>query len=162
MGHGRVIGIDVEIRPHNRAAIESHELFEYIEMVEGSSVSPEVVARVRASIGSSERALVVLDSNHTKEHVLAELRAYAPLVGAGSYLVAADGGIMSAAAGAPLARDDWSWNNPQAAVAEFLEGNDDFVLDPPVPVFNEGSISEGVSYWTGGWLRRVGQTDTGL
>lgn len=155
MGHGRVIGVDVEIRPHNRAAIESHELFEYIEMVEGSSVSPEVVARVRASIGPSEHALVVLDSNHTKEHVLAELRAYAPLVGAGSYLVAADGGIMSAAAGAPLARDDWSWNNPQAAVAEFLEANDDFVLDPPVPVFNEGSISEGVSYWTGGWLRRA-------
>lgn len=156
MGHGRVIGIDLEIRPHNRAAIESHELFGYIEMVEGSSVSPEVVARVAASVGQSERALVILDSNHTKEHVLAELRAYAPLVGAGSYLVAADGGIMSAAAGAPLARDDWSWNNPQAAVAEFVQENQDFVLDPPAAVFNEGSISEGVSYWTGGWLRRVG------
>jgi cephalosporin hydroxylase len=87
MGHGRVIVRRREIRPPNRSAIESHELFEYIEMVEGSSVSPEVLARVRASIGPSECALVIQDSNHTKDHVLAELRAYAPLVGAGSYLV---------------------------------------------------------------------------
>ena len=155
MGRGRVVGVDVEIRPHNRAAIESHELFEHIELVEGSSVSEEVVTKVRSLAGPEDRALVVLDSNHTRDHVLAELRAYAPLVAPGSYLVVADGGIMTAVAGAPLAREDWSWNNPQAAVAQFLEENPGFVLDPPAPVFNEGSILQGVSYWTGGWLRRI-------
>ena len=155
MGHGRVVGIDVEIRPHNRAAIESHELFDLIDLVEGSSVSPETLGRVRSLVDPQASAMVILDSNHTKEHVLAELRSYAAFVGVGSYLVAADGGIMSAAAGAPLAKPDWSWNNPQEAVCDFLQGNEDFVLDPPAPVFNEGSITEGVSYWTGGWLRRT-------
>lgn len=155
MGHGRVIGIDVEIRPHNRAAIESHALFEHITLVEGSSVSPEVVAEVRSLVGPAERALVILDSNHARDHVLGELEAYAPFVGVGSYLVAADGGIMTAAAGAPLARDDWAWNNPLAAVEEFLKTHNEFVAEAPVPVFNEGSITQGVSYWSGGWLRRT-------
>jgi cephalosporin hydroxylase len=156
MGRGRVIGIDVEIRPHNRAAIEAHELFDLIDLVEGSSVSPETVAHVRSLVQPGETGLVILDSNHTREHVLAELRAYSEFVGPGSYLVAADGGIMTAAAGAPLAGNDWAWNNPLGAVAEFLRENTDFVLEPPAPVFNEGSITQAVSYWTGGWLRRTG------
>lgn len=155
MGRGRVIGIDVEIRPHNREAIEAHELFDLIDLVEGSSVAPETVALVRSLVKPGETGLVILDSNHSKGHVLGELRAYAPFVTPGSYLVAADGGIMSSVAGAPLARDDWSWNNPQAAVAEFLQDHGDFVEGQPAPVFNEGSITRSVSYWTGGWLRRI-------
>lgn len=156
IGHGRVIGIDVEIRPHNRAALEAHELFEHITLVEGSSVAPETVEQVRSLVGEDRNGFVVLDSNHTKEHVLSELRAYAGFVGAGSYLVAADGGIMTSAVGAPLARPDWATNNPLHAIDEFLQGNDEFTREPPAPVFNEGSITRGPSYWTGGWLRRTG------
>lgn len=156
MGRGRVIGIDVEIRPHNRAAIESHELFDLIDLVEGSSVAAETVARVRSLIEPGERGLVILDSNHTKEHVLAELRAYSEFVGPDSYLVVADGGIMTAVAGAPLARHDWDWNNPIGAIEEFLKANHEFVVQQPEPVFNEGEISQGPSYWSGGWLRRIG------
>jgi cephalosporin hydroxylase len=154
MGRGRVIGIDVEIRPHNREAIEAHELFDLIDLVEGSSVAPETVEQVR-SLVPGERALVILDSNHTRDHVLRELEAYSGFVGRDSYLVVADGGIMTAAAGAPLARDDWDWNNPISAIEEFLKTHDEFVVEPPAPVFNEGSINRGVSYWTGGWLRRT-------
>src|SRR5262249_37658305 len=76
LGRGRVIGIDVEIRPHNRAAIEAHSLSDWITLVEGSSVDPDVVARVYDLIGPDESALVLLDSCHAKTHVLAELEAY--------------------------------------------------------------------------------------
>ncbi|HEX2054735.1 MAG TPA: CmcI family methyltransferase, partial [Actinomycetota bacterium] len=155
MGHGRVIGIDVEIRPHNRAALEAHELFDLITLIEGSSVAAETVDCVRSLVAPGEKGFVVLDSNHTRDHVLAELHAYSPFVAVGSYLLAADGGIMTAAAGAPLAKPDWATNNPLHAIGQFLEGNTEFVRDQPSPVFNEGSITAGPSYWTGGWLRRV-------
>jgi cephalosporin hydroxylase len=154
LGRGRVVGVDVEIRPHNRSAIEAHELAPWITLVEGSSVDPTVVARVRALAAGASRVLVVLDSRHAKDHVLAELRAYAELVTPGSYLVAADG-IMADLAGAPRTAPDWSWNNPRAAVEEFLETRRDFVrAEPPIP-FNEGLVRDRVTYWSGGWLRRI-------
>ncbi len=154
MGHGRVIGVDLEIRPHNREAIESHELFDLIELVEGDSIAPEVVEHVTSLIGESHRVMVSLDSNHTKAHVLGELDAYAPMVTEGSYIIAADG-IMGDLVGAPRSNPDWSWNNPREAAAEFARTHDQFVLDPPRPVFNEGTVSDSVTYWPGGWLRRV-------
>lgn len=154
MGHGRVVGVDLEIRPHNRKAIESHELFDLIDLVEGDSVAPEIVEQVKSCVGSGQRVMVSLDSNHTKAHVLAELAAYAPLVSVGSYVVAADG-IMGDLVGAPRASPEWSWDNPREAVAEFAQTNDDFVLDPPTPVFNEGVVADNLTYWPGGWLRRV-------
>ena len=89
MGKGRVIGIDIEIRPHNRKAIEEHHLSPLITLVEGSSVDLDIVNTVKDQIGSAETVLVLLDSNHLKEHVLAELEAYAPFVSPGSYIVAA-------------------------------------------------------------------------
>jgi len=88
---GRVIGVDVEIRPHNRSAIEAHPLKSYITLIEGSSTDAATVAAVRDLIRPGERVLVLLDSCHTKAHVKAELEAYAPLVGPGSYIVATDG-----------------------------------------------------------------------
>jgi cephalosporin hydroxylase len=97
---------------------------------------------------------VLLDSNHTAEHVLAELRAYAPLVTKGSYIVAADG-IMQEVAGAPRTKPDWTWNNPRTAVRDFLQSTTDFVgEEPPLP-FNEGSVTDRVTYWPEGFLRRV-------
>ena len=154
MGHGRVIGIDVEIRPHNRAAIEAHELFEFITLIEGSSIDPEVVHQVRTLVGPKESALVLLDSNHTKAHVLAELEAYSPLVPADSYIVACDG-IMRDLDGAPRAGSDWSWNNPAEAAKEFLASHPEFVLDPLKPPFNEGTATDPITYFPDGWLRRV-------
>jgi cephalosporin hydroxylase len=88
---GRVVGVDIEIRPHNRAAIESHFLSPYITLIEGSSIDRSVVSRVRELIKPDETVMVMLDSCHTKSHVLSELEAYGPLVTPGSYIVAMDG-----------------------------------------------------------------------
>src|SRR5205823_3509639 len=87
MGKGRVIGVDIEIRPHNRAALEVHELYSLITLIEGSSIDPAVVDKVKGAIRPSENVLVLLDANHTKDHVLKELEAYGPLVGIGSYII---------------------------------------------------------------------------
>lgn len=154
MGRGRVIGIDIEIRPHNRAAIEAHEMFPRITLVEGSSVAPEIVAQVGALVAPGETVLVLLDSNHTKAHVLAELEAYGPFVTPGSYIVATDG-IMKEVVGAPRTSPDWSWNNPLDAAAEFAASHPEFVLEEPVFPFNEGVVTERVTYWPKGFLKRV-------
>ena len=154
MGQGRVIGIDVEIRPHNREAIEAHELFDYITLIEGSSTDPTVLSQVHEAARNAESVFVMLDSNHTKAHVLAELEAYAPLVTPGSYIVAADG-IMQQVAGAPRTSEDWTWNNPRAAAEEFVAAQEGFRIEPPPFPFNEGAVESMVTYWSGGWIRRV-------
>ncbi|MBI1983199.1 MAG: class I SAM-dependent methyltransferase [Acidobacteria bacterium] len=154
MGRGRVIGIDVEIRPHNRSAIERHELFDRITLVEGSSIDARVVDRAVSMVVPDDTVMVVLDANHTREHVLAELRAYGELVSIGSYIVAADG-IMADLVGAPRSQPDWGWNNPKSAAAEFAAADQRFVIEEPVFAFNEGSIIERVTYWPGAFLRRV-------
>jgi cephalosporin hydroxylase len=153
LGRGRVVGVDIEIRPHNRAAIEAHPLFPLIELFEGDSTSPETVARVKEAVGG-DTAMVLLDSNHTKEHVLAELRAYADFVTPGSYLVVMDT-IMERVLDAPRSGPDWSWNNPGSAIAEFLAEDERFVQEEPQFAFNEGLVREPVSYWRGGYLRRL-------
>lgn len=154
MGRGRVIGVDVEIRPHNRRAIEAHELFGLITLIEGDSTAPETVARVRDEIASGERVLVILDSNHRRDHVLAELEAYAPLVSIGSWIVAMDG-IMRHLPEAPRSQPDWAENNPAAAAALFALAHPEFErTEPPVP-FNEGVVTRRVSYSPDAFLRRV-------
>jgi len=155
MGKGRVIGIDIEIREHNRAAIEAHRLSPMIELVEGSSTDPAIVEQVRSRIGATESVLVLLDSNHSQAHVAAELEAYAPLVSTGSYLVACDG-IMQQVAGAPRTEPDWSWNNPISAVHAFLEQHPEFEAHEPEWPFNEGLVRQRVSYWPQAYLRRRG------
>ncbi|HZW24579.1 MAG TPA: CmcI family methyltransferase [Gallionella sp.] len=153
MGKGRVIGVDIEIRPHNRKAIEEHELCEYITLVEGSSTEPAVVNAVKAMVKPGEVVLVILDSNHSKAHVRAELEAYSALVSSGSYIVATDG-IMKNLVGAPRSQPDWGWNNPCDAARDFAAAHPEFsVVQPPIP-FNEGVISEYVTYWPGAWLLR--------
>jgi cephalosporin hydroxylase len=154
MERGRVIGIDIEIRPHNRKAIEAHELFPLITLIEGSSIESAVVEKVKSLVRPDDRVLVLLDSCHTKAHVLAELNAYSPLVSKGSYLVAMDG-IMEEMAGAPRTEPDWTWNNPRQAVLEFVQANTDFVIEEPPLPFNEGSITARVTYWPGGFIKRV-------
>ena len=154
IGNGRVIGIDIEIRPQNRAAMEAHELAPWITMIEGSSIDEATVAQAKSLIRPDDKVLVMLDANHTRAHVLAELRAYSDLVSVGSWIVAADG-IMSDVAGAPRTEPDWTWNNPREAALDFVAERDDFrILQPPIP-FNEGMISEPVTYWPGAWVQRV-------
>lgn len=154
MEQGRVIGIDIDVRPHNRKAIEEHMLFPLITLIEGSSVDPKVIEMVKAQVNPGEKNLVLLDSCHTKEHVLAELRAYSPLVSRGSYVVAMDG-IMEEVAGAPRTHADWSWNNPRQAALEFVRSNPEFIIEEPAFLFNESNIAERVTYWPSAFIKRV-------
>lgn len=154
IGKGRVIGVDIEIRPHNRAALDAHPLRPMIELIEGDSTAAATLQRLRALLKPGEKAMVLLDGLHTRKHVLAELRAYGELVTPGMYLVAMDG-IMARLPGAPRARDDWETNNPRAAVEEFVAENRDFALEPPVPPFNEGATRTRPSYIYKGFLRRL-------
>jgi cephalosporin hydroxylase len=153
MGHGRVIGIDIEVRPHNRRALEEHALFEYITLIEGSSIARDTVDRVRSLVGSGT-VIVLLDSCHAKEHVAAELEAYSPLVSKDSYIVAMDG-IMEQVAGAPRTEPDWTWNNPRRAALEFADTHTEFVLEDPPFSFNESHLTERVTYWPNAFLKRV-------
>ncbi|HEY2748315.1 MAG TPA: CmcI family methyltransferase [Polyangia bacterium] len=154
MGRGRVVGVDIEIRPPNRAAIEAHELASLITLVEGDSVSDAVVASVRSGIGERDKVMVVLDSNHSKRHVANELRAYASMVSVGSYIVVTDG-VMEQLSDAPGGAADWKSDNPCAATREFLAADNRFVLEPPAPAFDESKVSARPTYWPLAYLRRV-------
>jgi cephalosporin hydroxylase len=154
MDHGRVIGVDVEIRQHNRQAIESHPLASFITLVEGDSIAQQTVAKVTTQIGPDETVLVLLDSCHEKQHVLEELRAYSTLVTPGSYIVAMDG-IMEDLAGAPRSSPDWTWNNPRQAALEFVAENPDFKIEEPPFAFNEGTVTERVTYWPSAFIKRL-------
>lgn len=116
----RVLGIDIDIRAHNRAAIETHPMAHRIDMIEGSSIDPQVVAQVRAAAQRHEHVLVILDSNHTHEHVLAELEAYAPLTTAGSYCVVFDTVVEDIPEAIFPGRPWGKGNNPKTAVWEYL------------------------------------------
>jgi cephalosporin hydroxylase len=153
MEKGKVVGVDIEIRPHNQTAIEEHELKPLITLIEGSSIAPEIIAKVRAEIPEGGTVLVLLDSNHTRDHVLGELRLYGPLVSRGSYIVATDG-IMAQVTGAPRTKPDWDTNNPLAAIEAFVAESPDFVVEEPAFPFNEGSVDERVTYWPRAFIRR--------
>jgi len=153
MGHGRVIGIDIEIRPQNRQAIEAHELSHLITLLEGSSTAPAVVEAAHALIKSGETAMVILDSNHSKAHVAGELEAYHDMVTPDSYIVATDG-VMKDLYDVPNGKLEWEWDHPTAAAAEFAERHPEFVLEQPAWPFNESSLSENITHWPGAWLRR--------
>jgi cephalosporin hydroxylase len=128
-GPGLVLGIDIDIRSHNRLAIEQHKLCGRIKMIEGSSVADEVVAQAYALAKDRPRVLVCLDSNHTHAHVLRELELYSPLVKAGSYLVVFDTIVEDMPESAFADRPWGRGNNPKTAVREFLRTNDRFVVD---------------------------------
>jgi cephalosporin hydroxylase len=155
MEKGRIIGIDIEIRAHNRKAIEEHFLYNgFIEMVEGSSTAKNIVEDVKAKIKKDETVLVILDSNHSKQHVLDELNAYAPMVSIGSYIVATDG-IMELVQGLDRTEADWDWNNPKAAALEFVEKNKNFIIEEPAFPFNESIINERITYWPSCYIKKI-------
>lgn len=128
-GQGRVVGVDIDIRAHNRAAIDEHPLSKRITMIEGSSIDPTVVEQVAEIAAGSARTMVILDSSHTHDHVLEELRLYSPFVHAGCYLVVFDTVIDHLPAEAFPDRPWGPGDNPKTAVHEFLSTSSRFEID---------------------------------
>ncbi len=128
----KVLGIDIDIRAHNRAAIEAHPMASRIQMIQGSSIAPEVVAQVREIAAGYERVLVCLDSNHTHAHVVAELDAYAPLTSVGSYCVVFDTIVEDVPADMFLDRPWGPGDNPKTAVREYLKAHTEFEVDETI------------------------------
>lgn len=128
-GEGRVVGVDIDIRAHNRTAIEAHPMADRITMIEGSAIDPDIVEIVRAHLPQDGGpVLVILDSHHTHDHVLTELELYSPMVGEGSYLLVLDTVIEDMDGTFP----DRPWgkgDNPKTALHEFLRTNDRFEID---------------------------------
>ena len=128
----KVLGIDIDIRAHNRAAVEAHPMASRIQMIQGSSIAPEIIAQVSAVAANYSRVLLCLDSNHTHDHVLAELEAYAPLTSKGSYCVVFDTVIED------MPKDifpDRPWgpgDNPKTAVWEYLKTHPEFEIDKSI------------------------------
>ncbi len=154
MEKGRIIGIDIEIRSHNRTAIEEHELASYITLIEGDSTDEAIVDQAKTFVKSNETVLVILDSNHTKQHVIKELNAYSPLVTKGSYIVATDG-HMKDLHDVPRGDPEWIWDNPTEAALEFAADNPEFVVEQPEWAFNESELTENITHWPGAYLKRV-------
>lgn len=124
-----VLGVDIDIRAHNREAIEAHPMFKRISMIQGSSIAPEIIEQVQARAADRQRVLVCLDSNHTHDHVLAELEAYAPLTSVGSYCVVFDTVIEDMPADMFPDRPWGPGNNPRTAVWKYLESHPEFEID---------------------------------
>jgi cephalosporin hydroxylase len=133
LGKGEVVGVDVEIRAHNRQAIETHPMGKRVTLIEGSSTDAATAAKVRAKVQGKKTVLVCLDSNHTHAHVLKELELYAPMVTSGSYCVVFDTFIEDMP-------DDYVWtdrpwgkgDNPKTAIAEYLKTHPEFEIDKSV------------------------------
>jgi len=129
IGHGEVVGVDIDIREHNRKEIESHPMHKRITLIQGSSTDEAIVSEVRQKAEGKNTVLVLLDSNHTHEHVLNELKAYAPMVTYNSYCVVFDTVVEDLPSDIYNNRPWDLGNNPKTAVREYLKQNDDFVID---------------------------------
>jgi len=128
----KVLGIDIDIRTHNRDAIETHPMASRIHMIQGSSIAPETIATVKDFARDYKRVLVCLDSNHTHDHVLAELNAYAPLTSIGSYCVVFDTIIEDMPANTFPDRPWGPGDNPKTAVWKYLETHPEFMIDQTI------------------------------
>lgn len=148
-GDGRVLGLDIDIRPHNKKAIEEHPLAHRIDMLQGSSIDESIAAQVRERAKGKSPVMVILDSNHTHEHVLRELQLYAPLVTKGSYLIIFDTVVEYMNDDAFPDRPWGVGDNPYTAVQEFLKTTDRFELNSEIE--NKLLLTVG----PGGWLKCV-------
>ena len=148
-GHGQVVAVDIDIREHNRKEIEKHPMYKRITMFEGSSISEEIVNKIREIAKTKKRVMVFLDSSHTHKHVLKELEFYAPLVSVGSYIILPDTFIEYFPKGY-LSDRPWDvGNNPLTALKEFLSKNYDFIIDTEIE--KKLMITEAFN----GYLKRV-------
>jgi cephalosporin hydroxylase len=145
----KVLGIDIDIREPNRDAIEKHPLSSRISMIEGSSIDPDIIRRVKHEAVGFNRIMVFLDSNHTYEHVLAELEAYSPLVSLGSYCVVFDTFVDDVPKETFTNRPWGPENNPKKAVIEFVKNNTNFLIDTTF----ENKLM--ITVAPGGFLQRI-------
>ena len=148
-GQGRVVSVDVDIRAHNRAALEAHPMYPRISLIEGSSTDEAVVAQVREMAAGAERVLVTLDSNHSHEHVLREMACYGPLVTPNSYLVVFDTVIDDFPADFFPDRPWGPGDNPKTAVKAFLRDHPEYVIDEDLEVKLQLTVCPS------GYLRRL-------
>ena len=151
LGRGRVVSIDIHIPPEVRQAVDACPLGDLITLIEGDSVSPAVVERVRRSVGPGQTVLVFLDSDHSRAHVRRELDAYGPLVTPGSYIVATDG-VMQQLADTPLGHAHWRDDNPAAAARDYAAEHPEFALRRPTTLYNDALSSPELTYWPDAWL----------
>lgn len=128
----KVLGIDIDIRPHNRSAIAAHPMANRIEMIQGSSIAPDIISQVCERAASAKRVLICLDSNHTHSHVLAELEAYGHLTSVGSYCVVFDTIIEDMPEGSFPDRPWDKGDNPKTAVWEYLKAHPEFEIDKSI------------------------------
>ena len=147
LGKGKVIGIDIEIREHNRKVIEKHPMFKRIDLVEGSSISEETIEKIRKMVPNNSKVIVCLDSNHTKNHVLKELQLYHGFVNLGSYIVVFDT-ITSKLSKVSNSEKIYLGNSPKEAIEEFLKEHNNFELDKS---YNKLYVSSSQD----GYLRRI-------
>lgn len=127
-----VLGIDIDIRPHNREAIEAHPISSRITLLEGSSVAPEIISKVKEKTISKKRVLICMDSNHTHDHVLAELEAYALLTSVGSYCIVFDTFVEDVSADVFKDRPWYPGNSPKTAVWQYLKTHPEFEIDKSI------------------------------
>jgi cephalosporin hydroxylase len=141
--------VDIDLRKHNRAAIEAHPMSSRIQMIQGSSIAPDIIAQIREIAANYSRIMVCLDSNHTHNHVLDELKAYAPLVSEGSYCVVFDTIVDDLPKNLFPDRPWGPGNNPKTAVREFLKTHQEFEID--------NSIDQKllISVAPNGWLKKI-------
>jgi cephalosporin hydroxylase len=145
----RVLGIDIDIRAHNRAAIEEHPMAHRIDMIQGSSTAPDIIAEVKRHAGGFERIMVCLDSNHTHEHVLGELEGYAQLTTKGCYCVVLDTSIEDVPEGYFTDRPWGKGNNPRTAVHEYVKAHPEFEIDHRLDAKLQVTVAKE------GYLRRI-------
>lgn len=132
IGKGEVLGIDIDIREHNRQEIEKHPMYKRIKMIQGSAISEEIIEQIKPHAVGKKTVMVCLDSNHTHDHVLRELELYSPFVTVGSYLIAFDTIVEDLPADLYKDRPWTVGDNPKTAVFEFLKTNKDFEIDKSV------------------------------
>lgn len=154
LGQGRVIGIDLQIPPSVRRNIEAHPLSARISLIEASSIETSTLDRVKQAVGAAGPVLVILDSDHSRRHVAAELEMYAPLVTPGSWIVVADG-YMKDISDVPRALPEWKTDNPFEAAREFAARHPEFLHAQPEWPCNDSPLTENVTYFPGGWFQRT-------
>ena len=148
LGKGKVVAVDIEIRAHNRAAIEAHPLAHRIELIEGSSIADDTVAAVRRAVGDAKTVVVFLDSNHTEAHVFRELELYGAMVTPGSYLVAHDG-AQAWVSDIPRGKPEWKDDHPLTAIHRFVALHPEYTIDPHWTRL-------GITSSPDGWLKKAG------
>jgi len=161
IGKGKVVGIYVDIREPNRKAIESHNLYPLIDLIEGSSIETSTIQKVQALVSNTDTVIVILDSAHDYDHVKQEIELYSSLVSVGSYVVVTDGS-QEYLGSTPRAKtdypgyvDSWEVNNPKKAAEDFVLENDNYQLEEPLFPFNEGNINFRVTHWPSAFIKKI-------